>query len=85
MIVCHCNVILRDEIRRAARRILAADPSGSLEPQSIYRELQKKGRCCSCFPTVAALVTELLGEALHEVDNAGLSAASPAARVMSKG
>lgn len=69
MIVCQCNVIKRHEIRDAVSAILAADPSGRLEPQYIYRELQKRGRCCSCFPLVASIVEEMLEEALHAVES----------------
>lgn len=72
MIVCHCNVILRTEIEEAVRRLLAADPGAPLEPQFVYRELRKRGRCCGCFPTVTAIVAELLADAMREVDGAGL-------------
>ncbi|WP_108661804.1 (2Fe-2S)-binding protein [Acuticoccus kandeliae] len=74
MIVCHCNVIKRNEIRDSVRRILAEDPSGRLEPQYIYRELQKRGRCCSCFPTVNAIVEELFAESMKDMDPVSLSA-----------
>ncbi|WMS43039.1 (2Fe-2S)-binding protein [Acuticoccus sp. MNP-M23] len=77
MIVCHCNVILRAEVEDAARQILAADPGASLEPQSIYRAIQKRGRCCSCFPSVARIVSELLTQAMNEVDGAAILSASP--------
>ena len=69
MIVRQCNIIKRAEIREAVRAILAADPSGRLEPQYIYRELSKRGRCCSCFPTVASIVEEMLQEAMAEVEH----------------
>lgn len=68
MIVCHCNVILRAEIQDTVRTILSADPSAPLEPQYIYRELQKRGRCCSCFPSVETIVTELLEDAMSDID-----------------
>ncbi|MBJ3774600.1 (2Fe-2S)-binding protein [Acuticoccus mangrovi] len=68
MIVCHCNVIVKAEIEDAVRRILAEDPAGRLEPQYVYRELQKRGRCCGCFPSVNRIVDELLAEAMKEVD-----------------
>lgn len=84
MIVCHCNVILRKEIQEAARSILARDPAGGLEPQQIYRELQKRGRCCSCFPTVAAIVDDLLASAMNDVDGVEMSSASPLKTLMPK-
>lgn len=84
MIVCHCNVILRQEVREAVRSILARDPGAPLAPQSIYRELQHRGRCCSCFPTVAAIVTELLSDAMHEIDGVALAASSSLKQLMPK-
>lgn len=70
MIVCQCNIIKRNDIRDAVRSILAADPAGRLEPQYVYRELQKRGRCCSCFPLVASIVEDMLQEATHGIDHA---------------
>ncbi|UOM37204.1 bacterioferritin-associated ferredoxin [Acuticoccus sp. I52.16.1] len=81
MIVCHCNIIKRTEIREAVRSILAADPSGRLEPQYVYRELQKRGRCCSCFPLVSSIVEEMLQEAMHEIENPVFGARAPSAAV----
>ena len=85
MIVCQCNVILKREIQDAVRSILARDPAGGLEPQLVYRELQKRGRCCSCFPTVAAIVDELLADAMKDIDGVTLSSsASPLNMLMPK-
>ncbi|WP_226583413.1 (2Fe-2S)-binding protein [Acuticoccus sediminis] len=84
MIVCQCNVIKRNEIRSAVFSILAADPSGRLEPQYIYRELQKRGRCCSCFPLVASIVEEMLNEATKAIDSPIFNGA-PAKASLSRG
>ncbi|GAB5375658.1 MAG: hypothetical protein AcusKO_21200 [Acuticoccus sp.] len=84
MIVCHCNVILKREIQEAVRSLLARDPSASLEPQYVYKELQKRGRCCSCFPSVAAIVSDLLADAMNDVDGVELSPASPLKQLMPK-
>ncbi|MEM6761384.1 MAG: hypothetical protein AAF615_00775 [Pseudomonadota bacterium] len=60
MIVCHCNVILRAEILTVAETLLAADPGAPLEPRHIYRELEKRGRCCGCYPTVMKIIDDFL-------------------------
>lgn len=85
MIVCQCNIIKRAEIREAVRSILASDPSGRLEPQYIYRELSKRGRCCSCFPTVSAIVEELLQEAMGEIEHPVFAQAPATARLARDG
>ncbi|XWN29616.1 MAG: hypothetical protein ROR55_19235 [Devosia sp.] len=77
MIICHCNVILRQEIESAVCRILADDPAGRLEPQFVYRELERRGRCCGCFPTVERIVDEVLTSALSGVDETTFSITSP--------
>jgi len=84
VIVCHCNVILKREIEDAVRSILGRDPGASLEPQLVYFELQKRGRCCSCFPTVAAIVEDLLADAMNDVQGVDLASASPLRQLMSK-
>lgn len=84
MIVCHCNVILRREVQDTVRRLLAADASAPLEPQHIYRELQKRGRCCSCFPTVTSIVSQLLADAMKEVDATALGRVSPLEELLPK-
>ena len=76
MIVCHCNVIADTEIEAAVRAILARDPGAPLEPQWVYRELQKRGRCCGCFPQVERLVANLLASAMAGIDSDALSAES---------
>lgn len=76
MIVCHCNVIKRAEVESAMRRLLAEDPSAPLEPQYIYKELQKRGRCCSCFPIVREIVEKLLIDAMKEIDGIPSASAS---------
>ncbi|WP_075222856.1 (2Fe-2S)-binding protein [Acuticoccus yangtzensis] len=85
MIVCHCNIIKRNDIREAVHAILAADPSGRLEPQYIYRELQKRGRCCSCFPLVASIVDEMLAEAMTLVDSPALSGSTASTKRVAAG
>lgn len=66
MIICHCNVIKRDEIVEAIRELLAEDPSVSLEPQSIYKALSHRGKCCGCFPVVKSVVEMVLNNAISE-------------------
>ncbi|RAI00711.1 (2Fe-2S)-binding protein [Acuticoccus sediminis] len=64
MIVCHCNVIKRAEVQAVIRQIMADDPTQALEPHCIYRVLNKRGRCCCCFPTVCRIVDDMLADAV---------------------
>lgn len=69
MIVCHCNVISCGEIRQAVHRLLADDPAARLHPHDVYRALEKRGRCCGCFPSVEALVSGILEGACADVED----------------
>lgn len=70
LIVCHCKVVKRAQIVEAVRDLLAADPSAPLEPQHVYKELQRRGRCYGCFPTVRSIVVEILEGAMLDVEGA---------------
>jgi bacterioferritin-associated ferredoxin len=84
MIVCHCNFITRADIEGAVREILAEDPSARLEPQFVYARLQRKGKCCGCFPQAESVIADYLTAAMKEVDGAGLAAVSPLERLIPK-
>jgi len=84
MIVCHCNFITRADIESAVREILAEDPSARLEPQFVYARLQKRGKCCGCFPQAEAVISDYLGAALKEVDGAGFGAVPSLEKLMPK-
>ena len=61
MIVCHCNLIRRDEIVDAVKAISRRGKT-AMTPNCVYRELKNSGKCCGCFPAVESLISDVLGE-----------------------
>jgi len=64
MLVCSCNIITREEIVSVIRDMLFADEWQLIVPVQVYHEMGKRGRCCSCFPNLVALIVETT-EAFH--------------------
>lgn len=62
MIVCHCNVLTRNEINEAIEGLIADDAYRLITPGVVYRELGKRGKCCGCFPQVVSLIVQRLEE-----------------------
>jgi NAD(P)H-nitrite reductase large subunit len=58
MIVCHCNVITREEIVAEIEAMLSVDEWQLIVPLKVYHALEKRGRCCGCFPQVTSLIVE---------------------------
>lgn len=58
MIVCHCNVLKRNQIEEAIVELLDADPWRLIVPVQVYHAMNRRGRCCGCFPDVADLIVE---------------------------
>ncbi len=56
MLVCHCNLITEKEIEEAIHQLLERDPWGLIVPAKVYHWLQKRGRCCGCFPNVVETI-----------------------------
>jgi bacterioferritin-associated ferredoxin len=56
MLVCHCNVITQKEIESTIRELLDADPWQLIVPAKVYHTLNKRGRCCGCFPNVVETI-----------------------------
>jgi len=56
MLVCHCNLITEKEIEEAIIDLLEADPWLLIVPAKVYHYLQKRGRCCGCFPNVVETI-----------------------------
>ena len=56
MLVCHCNLITEKEIEEAILQLLERDPWGLIVPAKVYHWLQKRGRCCGCFPNVVETI-----------------------------
>lgn len=65
MIVCHCNFISTEEIEAVVRKFLDDDPWQLIVPLQVYHELEKRGRCCGCFPNVVNIIVNTV-KAYHE-------------------
>ncbi len=56
MLVCQCNLITQREVEDTILELLAKDPWGLIVPAKVYHALQKRGRCCGCFPNVVETI-----------------------------
>lgn len=62
MIVCHCNLITQREIEATIRSLLEDDPWQLIVPAKVYHAMQKRGRCCGCFPNVVDTIIKVTEE-----------------------
>ncbi len=62
MLICHCNLITEAESEQRADCLLAEDPWRLIVPASVYHALQKRGRCCGCFPNVVETIIRVSEE-----------------------
>jgi hypothetical protein len=58
MIVCHCNVITKADIVSVIETMLTDDAWQLIVPLKVYHALEKRGRCCGCFPGVINIIIE---------------------------
>lgn len=56
MITCHCNIITEREIVEAIEGLLDDDCWQLIVPIKVYRALEKRGKCCRCFPNVVDII-----------------------------
>lgn len=56
MLICHCNLITQKEIEEVIIQLLEQDPWTLIVPAKVYHTLQKRGRCCGCFPNVVETI-----------------------------
>lgn len=56
MLICSCNIIAKREIEDVVRKFLAEDPWHLITPIKVYHEMEKRGRCCGCFPNVINII-----------------------------
>lgn len=56
MLICHCNVITEKEIEQTIVALLDEDAWRLIVPMQVYHRLQKRGRCCGCFPNVVETI-----------------------------
>jgi bacterioferritin-associated ferredoxin len=64
MLICHCNIITEKEIEATIIALIAQDPWSLIVPAKVYHALQKRGRCCGCFPNVVETIIRVT-EAFH--------------------
>lgn len=65
MIVCHCNVIHKSEIEEVITSLLDEDCWRLIVPLQVFHAMEKRGRCCGCFPGVIDIIIETT-EAYHK-------------------
>lgn len=64
MLVCSCNFISDREICDTIISMLDEDCWQLIVPLKVYRAMEKRGRCCGCFPNVVDIIVETT-EAYH--------------------
>lgn len=62
MIVCSCNYITEKDISSAVEEMLADDPWQLIVPGTVYRAMEKRGKCCGCFPNVVEIIVQTTTE-----------------------
>lgn len=68
MLVCSCNLIVKDEIVEVIRGFLDEDRWTLITPSRVYHEMGKRGRCCGCFPNIINIIvaeTEMYHREAH--------------------
>lgn len=58
MIVCSCNIITEQEIREVIIDLLNEEEWRLIVPAQVYHVMEKRGRCCGCFPAVSNLIVQ---------------------------
>ena len=56
VLICSCNLITKQEIEETIRGFLIEDPWTLITPSRVYHEMNKRGRCCGCFPNVINII-----------------------------
>ncbi|MBD8556828.1 (2Fe-2S)-binding protein [Rhizobium sp. CFBP 8762] len=64
MLVCSCNFITKKEIEDTITALLDEDCWQLIVPAKVYHAMEKRGRCCGCFPGVVDLIIKTT-EAYH--------------------
>ncbi|HZG29997.1 MAG TPA: (2Fe-2S)-binding protein [Ensifer sp.] len=62
MLVCSCNFITDAEIREVINGFLEEDCWQLIVPGKVYHAMQKRGRCCGCFPNVVDIIVSATEE-----------------------
>ncbi|NTF17647.1 (2Fe-2S)-binding protein [Agrobacterium rubi] len=62
MIVCSCNYITEKDIVSVIEEMLAVDPWQLIVPGKVYKAMEKRGKCCGCFPNVVEIIVRTTTE-----------------------
>lgn len=81
MLVCHCNLITQKEIEETIVELLDKDPWHLIVPAKVYHTLQKRGRCCGCFPNVVETIIRVTEEYHARSEASGVDIVSHLDRV----
>lgn len=68
MLVCSCNVIAAHEIEDAILDLLEEDNFRLIVPLQVYHALEKRGRCCGCFPNVVDIIVRVTETFHREIE-----------------
>lgn len=58
MMVCSCNIITDKEIREVIISMLDEDCWQLIVPGKVYHAMNKRGKCCGCFPNVVDIIVK---------------------------
>ncbi len=64
MITCHCNIITERDIEQTIVDLLDEDCWQLIVPVKLYHAMEKRGKCCRCFPNVIDIIIRTT-EAYH--------------------
>jgi bacterioferritin-associated ferredoxin len=62
MLLCSCNLITDKDIKEVITSLLDEDCWQLIVPGKVYHAMQKRGRCCGCFPNVVDLIVKATEE-----------------------
>lgn len=62
MMVCSCNLITDKDIKDVIVSMLDEDCWQLIVPGKVYHAMQKRGRCCGCFPNVVDIIVRTTEE-----------------------
>ena len=81
MLVCHCNLITEQEIEETIVALLDQDPWNLIVPAKVYHTLNKRGRCCGCFPNVVETIIRVTESYHSRLEATGMDVVSHLDRV----
>jgi bacterioferritin-associated ferredoxin len=85
MIICSCNVLSDKQLREAADE-MRADPNGKVPtPGAVFRHLDCRPRCGSCFPSVIDIIHEKSSERNEQTDAQSVQQKRTASRSTGEG